>query len=268
MKRKFILFVFVIIIAISSFSCKKESNKKYTSYEKIEKAPKSLDSIYEGVNSILENVEKLNAIIKEPEEKQGEKTNEKSEENKSKDEDKQKQTKEEKTNKLWKTMNNSIKEIHAHWNSYEIEGTKKAGISSGEEKFEESLNKLTLAVENKDVFNILNNGSQVYLNISPFFDSYKDEIKGDLCKIKYYIYQTYLIGESGDLDRAKEILSEGEVYLTNLRHKIGKDEKKTKAFEKLNFSLQDIKGVLNENNSNLLTIKRDIILDNIKQLKG
>ena len=263
MKRKIILIVFAIIIAISSFSCKKESNKKYASYEKKEKAPKSLESIYEGVNSILDNLEKLNAIIKEPDEKQ----EEKSDENKNKDEVKQKQTKEEKTNKLWETMNNSIKEMHRQWNSYEIEGIKRAGISSGGEKFEKSLNKFTLAVENKDVFNILNNGSQVYLYLSPYFDSYKDEIRGDLCKIKYYVYQTYLIGEKGELDRAKEVLSEGDVYLTSLRLKTEKDEKKIKVFEKLNFSLQDLKGVLNENNSNLLTIKRDIVLENIKQLE-
>ena len=224
MKRKIILFIFVIIIAISSFSCKKESNKKYASYEKKEKAPKSLDSIYEGVNSILDNLEKLNAIIKEPEVKVDEdKTEDKK---KDKQKDKQKETKDEKLNKLWENMNKTVKEAHTHWNSYEIEGTKKVGISGGAEKLEESLNKFTLAVENKDVFNIINNGSQVYLNLAPYFDSYKDEIKGDLCKIKYYVYQSYLMGESGELDRAKEVLSEGEIHLTSLRHKIGKDEKK------------------------------------------
>ncbi|WP_077368563.1 hypothetical protein [Anaerosalibacter sp. Marseille-P3206] len=246
MKRKHIVLIFIFIIAISFVSCKKESSKN-ANYEKKEKAPSSLNSIYEGINSVFDDLEELNTTAKEPEE--------------------EKEKKEEKLNKSWENMNKTVKEIHHNWNSYEIEGAKKVPISEGTDKLEESLNKFTLAVENKEVYNIISNGSQVYLYISPYFDSYKDEIKGELCKIKYYVFQSYLMGESGELDKANELLSEGEVHLTSLRNKIGEDKNKVKVLDKLSFSLQDLKKVLKENNSNLLTIKRDIILKNIKQLE-
>jgi len=264
LKRKHIILIFVFIIAVSFVSCKKEPSKKYSNYEKKEKAPSSLNNIYKGVNSVLDSLEELNTITKEPEEKTAEKKLEDTKKDKEKE---KKETKEEKLNKLWKNMNKTVKGIHDHWNSYEIEGTKKVPISEGIDKLEDSLNKFTLAVENKDVYNIISSGSQVYLYISPYFDSYKDEIKGELCKIKYYVYQSYLMGEKGELDKAKEILSKGEVHLTNLSHKIGEDKNKVKVLEKLSFSFQDFKIVLKENNSNLLTIKRNIILKNIKQLE-
>ena len=264
MKKKFILLIAVLILIIPSVSCKKDPSKKYSTYEKKEKAPENLRNIYGGVNSALDNLEKIKTTIKEPEEKLDDNGSEKAGNSKQK---KEEETKEEKLNKLWMEMNKSVKEIHGQWNNYEIEATKKVGSSDGAERLEESLNNITLAIENKDVYSIINNGSQMFLYLAPFFDLYKDEIKGDLCKIKYYVYQSYLIGESGELDRAKEVLYECEPHLTSLRHKLGKDENKMKAFEKLSFSIRDLEGVLKENNSNLLTIKRDIILDNIKQLE-
>jgi hypothetical protein len=44
-------------------------------------------------------------------------------------------------------------------------------------------------------------------------------------------------------------------------------KKKMKIFEKLVLSLQDMKEAINVGNNNLLKIKRDIILQNIKDIE-
>lgn len=243
-------------------------NKKPSNIEKKEIAPKSLSSIYEGISTILENLDKISDIEKKPDKSIEEKTDEADSKGKDKsNKEKKVKSKEEELSKKWDEMNVEIKKIHDQWNSFETEGMKKVTIGSDTNKVKDSINNLTLAVENKDNFSIIDNGSQLLMNIAPFFDAYKDELRGDICNIKYYIYQSFLMGEKGELEKASNIIPNVDIQLNDLNSKIVKDPKKMKALEKLSLSIKDFENVLNKNSNNLLTIKRDIVLKNIKELE-
>lgn len=265
MKRKVTFIIFFLMITIFFPSCNKVVNKKPSNIEKKQKAPESLNSIYEGINFILGNLNKINDIQKKPEKVTEEQTDEK-EKDKSNKVDKVK-SKEEELNKKWDEIDRKIKKIHDKWNNFETEGAKDVVLGGDKNKVEDSLNNLTLAVENKDTISIVDNGSQMLMYIAPFFNVYKDELKGDICNIKYYVYQSFLMGEKGELEKALNTITNVDIYLNNLRQKIGKDQKKIKILEKLSLSIKDLSNVLNKNSSNLLTIKRDIILRNIEELE-
>lgn len=255
-----LLNIFIVLFLVSS--CKTNPSKKPNAYEKKDKAPQSLNAILENVNSILKDVEEVKKVAIKPEP-----SNEVKGIENQKDKEKDAKNKAEEIQKLWDSMNKSINDIHKYWNAYEIEGAKKGITADSTLKFEESINSLTLAIENRDSFNILNSGSEVYKNLAFFFDLYKDEIKGDISKIKYCTYKSYLLAEKGEIDASKEVLTEGENYINNMRIKLAKDKEKSKNVDKISFSIQDMKEVLKLNNSNLLKIKRDIVLKNLEALE-
>ena len=102
--------------------------------------------------------------------------------------------------------------------------------------------------------------------MASFFDLYKDEIKGDLSRIKYAIYQAYLI-EENNIENAKKILDSTGENITRLRQKLGKDKEKVNRLDKLSLAIEDMKQSLNEDNKKLLELKRDIVINNIKLLE-
>lgn len=264
MNKKTRLLLFLLSLLLLFSSCGKKPGKKSTDYEKREKAPQNLNKIYENTSLILKDIEKINKIPIEPEPEE----NVEEENSKSKDENKEKkESKEEKLTRLWKDVDRNIKKVHVDWNNYEIEGIKKVGNTDNISKFGESLNNFTIAIENRDHLNIITEGSQVFLNISPFFDIYKDEIKGDICRIKYSVYQSYILENKGEKERAAELISQGEGYLNGIRQKIGDDKEKLKILEKLTLSLSDMKKAIQKESSSLFKIKRDIVLNNLESLK-
>ena len=267
-------------------ACSRKPQQKPSTYQKKEKAAKSLTQISKDIDSIMKNLETISqtAVMPEKPEEQksqgmspqqgeqqesqqsGQKTNQAGGQGSPKTKTKE-MTKDEKIQKLWDDIDKKVKDIHTQWNSYEAEALKKGATPDTFSKFKNSLNGLTVAVENRDHENIINLGSQMYLNLSPFFDLYKDEIGGSIGRIKYSVYQAFLVAEKGDKQKADEFLTQAETNISNMRQKLGTDKKKVAMLDKLNFALQDMKSSLQLDSSSLLKIKRDIILKNIEELE-
>ncbi|SCL88928.1 hypothetical protein [Sporanaerobacter sp. PP17-6a] len=257
MKKGFIVLILMIII-VSSTSCQVRQNQKPTTYKKSDKASEGLYRIVENINDIIIDVEKagkLSATFNE------------STSLIEADILKEKEKKKEEIKKAWEEINSKIKDSHESWNKYEKEIMERGATSEYILKFKNSLNGLTVAVENRENKDIINYGSKALFDFSPFLELYKDEFRGETSRIKYYVYQSYLAGENNELEKAKDLLDMTEEYTAGLRQKIEDDQKKMKIFEKLVLSLQDMKEAINVGNNNLLKIKRDIILQNIKDIE-
>ncbi|MCR2043266.1 hypothetical protein [Anaerosalibacter massiliensis] len=270
MKKKTNILLFLLLLSLLFSSCGKKPEKKSTSYEKKERAPQNLNRVYENVNLILGDIEKIEKVPTEDEEeeKNADEKDKSEKESKSKNtSNKKKESKEEKLKKLWEGIDKNIEKTHNDWNAYEIEGMKKIGNTKSIEKFEESLNNFTLSIENRDNFNIIAKGSEVFLHISPFFDIYKDEVKGDISRIKHYVYKAYILGNNGEKEKSIESITQGEAYLNGIKQKLNNDEKKLKNLEKLTLSLQDMRESIEKESTNLFKIKRDIVLKNLKKLE-
>ena len=113
----------------------------------------------------------------------------------------------------------------------------------------------------------MDTGSKSIGSLAPFFDLYKDEIKGDLSRVKYSVHQSFLKGYEGNKQAAQKLLNGTEEYTARIRQKLGDDQNKIKGLDRLTLAISDMKLALEENNGELLRIKRDIALNNIKSLQ-
>ena len=192
------------------------------------------------------------------------------EEENDKGKDQEKDKEKEKENKLqetWTNIDKKIDAIHNQWDLYGVEGIK-MGISMNiKDELEESLNSLTRAIEEKNITDIYENASQTMLGLEPVFHFYKDEIKGNTNKIKYYTYQSYLNAMNGKKTKAQDLLEDLVEQLNVIRTKLENDEEKIKILDRLNVSIESMKFALKEDSIKLYRIKKDLIIKNINELE-
>lgn len=175
-------------------------------------------------------------------------------------------SKEEMIKNSWDKIQLKLEDVHAKWNAYEAEGMKKGLTKESGDKFEASINTLTKAAENKNIMEIYDSASNSYLNLKPFYDLYQDEVSGDIYTIKYAANQAYLKAIQGDLDAAISLLNGREENINKIRLKQSKDEEKEKT-EKVSLSLADFRKALEENSRHLFMIKKDVIVENLKNIE-
>lgn len=275
-------YIVLILIVLFLTGCKSEKEKE-TKIEKKDKAPSSISDFSGGLQDILNDVEEIEKIlddsdIKMNEEKIKEDNKDKSNSKKSKneetdtdkDEDEKKDQEKEKEKKLleiWTNIDKKIENIHNKWDLYGVEGIKKGISINDKDKIEGKLNSLTKAIEERNITNIYEYGSQTMLELEPIFLLYKDEIKGNTNKIKYYTYQSYLKAMEGRSTQAQQLLDVLSQDLNQIRTKLEKDEDKIKILDRLKLSVDSMKVGLKEKSPKLYRIKKDIIIKNINELE-
>lgn len=272
------IILFLVILFLTG--CKSEKQKE-TQIEKKDKAPSSLSDFSQGLQETLNDVEQIEKILDgtdiemNEENDNKDKSNSEKGKNEEKDEGKeeekgQEKDKEEKENKLlenWTNIDKNIENLHGKWDLYGIERKEKGISTSIREELEERLNSLTKAIEERDIINIYEYGSQTMLELEPVFNLYKDEIKGNTNKIKYYTYQSYLNVMEGRKTKAQNLLEDLTGDLNQIRTKLDKDEEKIKMLDKLNLSIESMKVALREDSVKLYRIKKDIIIKNINEIE-
>ncbi len=175
-------------------------------------------------------------------------------------------SKEEMIKNSWDRIQLKLEDVHAKWNAYEAEGLKKGLTKESGDQFEASINKLTKAAENKNITEIYDTASNSYLNLKPFYDLYQDEVSGDIYTIKYAATQAYIKAIQGDLETAINLLNGREENVNKIRLKQDKEEDKDKV-EKISLSLADFRKALEENSRHLFMIKKDVIVENLKEIE-
>lgn len=238
-----------------------------------DRAPKNLVSVLEGLDQVLKSVDHIEEISKlsplEHESLHGEE--EKKDENKGTEEkakegnkefENQVSSKDIELLKEWNSLEKLVDQIHRDWNSYEIESRKKgASIDKGRD-LKNNLDNITKGVENRDTKGTIEATSKSLYSLAYFFNLYKDDINGYLCKIKYAVLQAYLHPENG-----KEILDKREEDILILKQRLEKDKTKLKNLDKLYLSIKDMENSLEGNSMKLLKTKKDIVFKNIESLK-
>ncbi len=305
-KRK--LYIILLLLILFSTNCSKSKEEvKYKKKDKAPDSISSVSDNIQDILKNTEKIEMLldgTYIEKEnkkrPDEKEKEKedtNNSKMEENKSQGEkdtqnsedksledntedvDKPKKDKEEKkenedeknkeSKENWEKIQKKIEDIHQKWNDYENEGIKKGMTGEMADDFRNSLSELTKSIEDKNIEDIYNFAAECFLNLNPIFNLYQDEIKGEINKIKYAVYKSYLMGMNNKVNNGEVILEEGEKNINLIRIKIKEDDKeKLKTLEKLNLSIMDMKKSLSKKSIRLNRIKKDVIMLNLEALNN
>lgn len=290
----------LLIIALVFTGCKKQENK--SEYKPKDMAPSNLAEVSKGIDDILLSIgeiERLNLNIPPKNEKLMEVKVDKKEEQgaDSKNEDTvdesqkesptnqegsqgsqnsdssgggeqtddKKESKAEKEKKEWDKIEQKLEGIHPKWNAFEVEGQKKGATKENSEKFESAINKLTKSVEDKNIAEVYYYTGQSFLNLKPFYDLYLDEIGGDIAMLKYVAYSAYLKAIQDKTDEAAELLSGREENINRIKLKLTKEEDQIKV-ERLALSIIGFKDALIENSRILYIIKRDVIIESIKDL--
>ncbi len=290
--------VLAIIVSILLSACMNRSENKSKSVEKKEKAPESLVKVSEGLDSLLLSMDSIEEIAKltesefqamnlskkESNEKENQDDSQSDQGNQQQNQNQgqqnqgqQNQNQGQRTEKQetrtkdvelfmkWQEVDKKLEEVHKSWNDYEVEGMDKGATAKKTDEFKRDLNALTVAVESRNINSILDAGSKAFNSLSAFFDLYKDEIGGDLSRIKYSVHQAFILAQKGNKEEAKKLLSETQDHTSRVRKGIKED--KAKDLEKLTLSISDMEKALDSDSIELLKIKRDIAIDNIKNLQ-
>ena len=304
MKRIRLSIILITTLFILS-GCRATKNQS-VKFQKKDKAPSSLRDISSGLQDILKSIETVEKILDgtyvEEESKDNKQQQKESEgdqgggqgqdsgsqgssgqdegssqstsgvtinvekKNKSEEEKRSEQNKEELL-KNWQQMDKKIEEIHKNWNDYEPEGAKKGVAAEKVDNFRLSLNLLTKAIEERNIREIYDYGSQSMLSLGSIISLYRDDIGGEVNKIKYGTYQAYINSLEGKNIKASDLLRGLEEDIDKIRLKFEKDDVKVKIIEKFNLSIEDMRKALSDKSVKLIRIKKDIIIDNLGEIE-
>ncbi|MEW8973104.1 MAG: hypothetical protein AB2375_02830 [Tissierellaceae bacterium] len=292
--------IICIILLILTIGCAKDNQN--VQLNKKDKAPQSLQDLSEGLDKLLEGVGNIERIELEIDDMDSKNKKDDKEENKKEGdqegqngggdkqsqqggtgnsnqsssgsndrEPKQQMGKPEKLKETWDSIDKNLEKIHSFWDAYEVDRIKKGGTTETGVEFESSINKMTKAVENRNIIDIYDYGSQCYLNLKTFYDLYTDEYKGEVSKIKYMVYRYYLGSLTGNKEEVVKALKDKDESINKIRIKLekdGNDEKeKMEELDKVAAGLRGLENTLEEDSKRLSIIKKDTIIKSLKLLE-
>lgn len=174
--------------------------------------------------------------------------------------------KNQKTESVWQDIEKTVEETHGYWNEYQVEGQKKGASREQLDSFEASLNRLTISIERNNLNQGYGEMSQCYLSLSPFLDLYEDDIMAELTNLKYNTYRSYSMGIGNEVEIDFQIFDNNDEIYSRIKPKVD-DQSKDDLIDRLENSLASLKKGLSEDSSRVKMIKKNIVLENIKELE-
>lgn len=176
-----------------------------------------------------------------------------------------KESEQEKSQANWKEIEKSIKEIHSVWNSY-LPKAKKDGVSSRlTDDFSNNLNKATGLSSDKSNASLLLAMNELYSFIPDALSSYDSPVPPGVKKAKYYARSVVYNANSGDWDKASDDAEKLDSIWSSTMNSIGKKLKEEA--EKLEYSIKDLMEVTKMQSKQLVFIKGEITMGNIKDIE-
>lgn len=292
--------IILLILSLTINGCTNNGNNK-SELKLLDKAPNSLEDVYKEISSILDNVGKIERInldidfeeereatdaqdeqdpsneegTKNPQdfESTGNNENESNSQNQNKEDSNEGnegsdgRNKDVRIKETWKDIDKSLEDIYLKWSDYENMGIKKGASKDRVTQLKEKINGLTKSIERREITNIYDLGSQSLLNLKPFFDLYKDDYRGEICDLKYSIYQYYIKAISNDKEGALNAINSKEENINRIRLLIGDDEKKIDELEKISSSLENVGISLEEDSKRVYILEKDTLIKNVESIE-
>jgi hypothetical protein len=281
----------ISIIVVTAACARKEQRPASPGGD--EKVPKGLQDIQDNCEKIIEEIEKLQQQIKkpvEPVQQQGKESGQQQggqggggqssgqengqvEQGQQGGQSQQPQQdpalkKEQEIKKMWDGISGRVEEVHKLWNDYETTAVEDRVGGMEIKGFEDAINGLAMAVQQQETAMALMLANQASLHIAGFMDAYKDDPAGAIVRMRYYIQQTYIDAQAGDWDKAGVSINEdGRIAYEALRREVKLEEKDKQLMDKLDLALEDMGGVITNQDVELVRIKRDIALQNLDKIK-
>ena len=300
MKYRKLIFILILLLLLVGCLDKNQQNKEV---KVMDKAPDKLSSFTGEINKILDNVGKIERIeldidldsemgdesleeaqkesIGEGEQSSAEEGQEGGKnqggdqeggggnsqgthEHGSSTEDK---NKEKKVKERWKEIDKSLENGYISWSDYESEALKKGISKDRVTELKKSINLLAKAIEDRKIIDVYDYGSQVLLNLKPFYDLYKDEYRGEVCEIKFRIYQYYIHALNNNKEEALEQVNSIDENLNRIRLLLSDDKKKLEELDKISSFVENLGLSLDENSKRVFMLEKDTTIKKLDHLE-
>lgn len=165
----------------------------------------------------------------------------------------------------WPQVSSIITKLHYQWNDLMPEIAKKGANMKLVDNFDNALNSLTETIDSKDKKKVLASANKLYSYIPDLYSLYRVKMSPE---VKRMIYYTRNIILESDKEGWVQVAKDNEALEKSwslLRNTLEKEQKKIE--DKLDFSIYDLKKVVEEKNSQITGIKGKIVLNNITELQ-
>ncbi|HBN83921.1 MAG TPA: hypothetical protein DDZ89_08765, partial [Clostridiales bacterium] len=167
--------------------------------------------------------------------------------------------------KNWKEIDKTIKEIHSIWNSYLPKAVKDGVPSDLTDEFSDTLNDLTRLSIEKNNAQLLLSLNELYSFIPNALGRYDTPVHPGIKKARYYARSVIYNANIGDWVKATEDVEKLESVWSSTMNVVGKKNKED--VEKLNYAIKDLIKVTEMQSKQLVFIKGEITMHNIKDIE-
>jgi hypothetical protein len=167
----------------------------------------------------------------------------------------------ERKKKTWEKITENITDLHKNWNEYESN----SALADKEANFlEKELNQLTEAVEEKKLLPALQQANQFSLNLAQLYEAHNAQL-GFLKEIKAYTRQViYLTRKEVKEEERLALIEEINSLIKKLTDKEEIKDRK----QQLQEAVTDLKIAVENNNSKVVEVKGELILNQLNDLQN
>lgn len=165
----------------------------------------------------------------------------------------------------WQTEDTGVKDIHTNWNKMEPEAVK-AGLSvTARDKFEQALEKLTMAAGQQKKEESLQAAIDLYGQYSELVRLFNMSTPPEFYQTKYEIMNAVFKAWQSDWTTAKAGIPKIQ---ENWRHlKVQAQNIDEKLMNQTEFSIHDLEQAIQTQKIDIVLIKTDIVMKNLQQLE-
>ncbi|MEN6351455.1 MAG: hypothetical protein ABFD08_18945 [Syntrophomonas sp.] len=165
----------------------------------------------------------------------------------------------------WKSLQQNLKSIHQSWNKLEPEAIKAGLSTTSRDNFEKTLEELTVKVGEKNPEDSVLAAATLYNDFSELARVFAMSIPPDFFQVKSEILAAAIEAERQQWDSAKEHLPAIQQHWNNL--KLQAKNADAKLLNQTEFSVHDLEQAIKNENLDMVSIKAEIAMNNLKQLE-
>lgn len=283
--NKILIIILIALVFILSCSCSSPQKKKGSDskFSNGKEQPSELQKLLADIENTYESIDKMIT-----EEKKKEKEKEKSkpvqgpvggsksegsssgqqqgkeqgQEKSGKGKEDESKKPEDKSKEEWKKIEDDVEKLHHDWNGFEPKAEEENISRDKITSFEDQLNSLSSAIENKELKEALSSVNGLQKEVSEFTGKFKEVVPATLYDIKYQYQQTYIEALKDVWPKAKNQASETLKIWDDAKSDLEKEDKDLAM--KMEFSLKDLEHSITTKDLNVLSIKVKVITQNYK----
>ena len=177
------------------------------------------------------------------------------------------QQKKQRIEKMWEDTLKAVEDTHKQWNDYENTAVKDNAREDSISGFEARLNSLTVAVNQRDPFAVMNEANGMTLVAADFLALYRNNPDSEIVRVRHYLQQTCIDARQDKWDEARRSIASAKQAMGKLEQKVKMPEADRGLINKLRLSIDNLGNAMEDRDLDLLKIKKNIALGNLDEVE-